>query len=86
MSDEIIKELWRVKDAIAKRHGYSIKAIGADLMRRQQRRENAVGDKPTRPRRQSASLPRTAAATRRFVTHASRKGPSQDNPNHHDLT
>ena len=55
MSDEIIKELWRVKDEIAKRHGYSIKAIGAELMRRQKRRERAAGGKPVPVRRPAAA-------------------------------
>lgn len=35
MSDEIIRELWRVKDDIAKEFNYDIDTLGAELMRRQ---------------------------------------------------
>ena len=31
MSDEIIKELWQVKDRIAQEHGYDIEALVAHL-------------------------------------------------------
>ena len=31
MSDEIIEELWRIKDSIAREHGYDIEALAAYL-------------------------------------------------------
>ena len=31
MSDEIIKELWQIKDSIARKHGYDIEALVAHL-------------------------------------------------------
>ena len=31
MSDEIIKELWKIKDSIAREHGYDIEALVAHL-------------------------------------------------------
>ena len=31
MSDEIIEELWRIKDGIAREHGYDIEALVAYL-------------------------------------------------------
>ena len=31
MSDEIIEELWRIKDSIAREHGYDIEALVAYL-------------------------------------------------------
>lgn len=31
MADEIIEELWRVKDEIAREHGYDIRRLGAHL-------------------------------------------------------
>jgi hypothetical protein len=35
MTDEIIEELWRVKDNIAKQFNYDIDALAAELQRRQ---------------------------------------------------
>jgi len=31
MSDEIIKELWQIKDSIAREHGYDLEALVAHL-------------------------------------------------------
>jgi hypothetical protein len=31
MSDEIIKELWQIKDSIAQEHGYDLEALVAHL-------------------------------------------------------
>ena len=31
MADEIIEELWRVKDGVAREHGYDLDALVADL-------------------------------------------------------
>lgn len=35
MTDEIIEELWRVKDDLAKQFNYDIDALAAELQRRQ---------------------------------------------------
>lgn len=35
MTDEIIREVWRAKDEIAKQFNYDIEALGKDLQRRQ---------------------------------------------------
>ena len=35
MSDEIIREVWRIKDSIGKEVNYSIPSLGALLQRRQ---------------------------------------------------
>ena len=34
MADEIIEELWRVKEEMAREHGYDIEAFGAYLQRK----------------------------------------------------
>ena len=39
MSDEIIEELWRIKDSIAREHGYDIETLVAYL----QSKEKAEG-------------------------------------------
>ena len=39
MPDEIIEELWRIKDSIAREHGYDIEALVAYL----QNKEKAEG-------------------------------------------
>ena len=31
MTDEIIKELWQIKDSIAREHGYDLDRLAADL-------------------------------------------------------
>ena len=36
MSDEIIRELWRIKDSIAEEHGYDVKALVTHHQNRQQ--------------------------------------------------
>ena len=55
MADEIIKELWEVKDAIAQEHGYDIDALVAHLRARRRAKGQRVvdlceGKKPTEPR------------------------------------
>ena len=35
MADEVIEELWRIKDAMAQEHGYDIARLVADLQGRQ---------------------------------------------------
>ena len=35
MADEIIEELWRIKDGMAREHGYDIKRLAAHFRRRE---------------------------------------------------
>lgn len=35
MPDEILKELWKVKDTIAREHGYDLRALGLYLRNRE---------------------------------------------------
>ena len=44
MADEIITELWKVKDAIAKEYGCDVKAIVAYLRAKKRGEENSVID------------------------------------------
>ena len=39
MSDEILEEVWRIKDEIAKEHGYDIVALGNYYIRKSQERQ-----------------------------------------------
>ena len=57
MSDEVIEELWRIKDEIAREHGYDIESLAAYLQskeRTERRRvvdlssSRGLSDKPTR--------------------------------------
>jgi hypothetical protein len=36
MTDEIIREVWRAKDEIAKRFNYDLEALAAELRKRQE--------------------------------------------------
>lgn len=51
MSDEIIREVWRVKDTMARKHNYDVKALGAELMRMQVQRRRGTARKagPRKP-------------------------------------
>lgn len=49
MPDAIISELWRVKDAMAREHGYDVKALAAYLRRKEQSRRTRPA-KPTAAR------------------------------------
>jgi hypothetical protein len=44
MSDEVIRELWRVKEEIAKEFNYDIAALAAELNRRQEESGRPVVD------------------------------------------
>ncbi len=35
MKDEIIEQVWRAKDALAKKYGYDVRAMAKDLQRRE---------------------------------------------------
>ena len=44
MSDEIIKELWQVKDSIAQEHGYDIEALVVHLQTKKRKKGQKVVD------------------------------------------
>lgn len=45
MPDEIIKELWQIKDSIARQYGYDLKSLVAYLRSRKRPNNQAVVDK-----------------------------------------
>jgi hypothetical protein len=57
MTDEIIQELWRAKDEIAKRFNYDIDALAAELRRQQAISERQVVDLEEEAAKQMANLP-----------------------------
>lgn len=44
MADEIIKELWKVKDAIAKEYGCDVESFVAHLRAKEHEKDNRVVD------------------------------------------
>ncbi len=44
MSDEIIKELWQIKDSIAREHRYAIEALVAHLQTKKRPEDQQVVD------------------------------------------
>ncbi|MCK4340359.1 MAG: hypothetical protein KAY37_01380 [Phycisphaerae bacterium] len=44
MADEIIKELWEVKDSIAREHGYDVDALVAHLRAKQRPEAQRIVD------------------------------------------
>ncbi|MYB54445.1 MAG: hypothetical protein F4X77_19930 [Acidobacteriia bacterium] len=44
MADEVIEELWRVKEAMARECGYDVTRLAADLQRRQQEHAHRIVD------------------------------------------
>ena len=38
MADEIIEEVWRIKDELAREHGYDVGRLGAYFQRRERQR------------------------------------------------
>ena len=58
--DEIIAEVWRNRDAYAKKHNYRLIDMVADLEVRQKRRGGTLVDR--RDRTKASSRPRSSAA------------------------
>ena len=44
MSDEVIEELWRIKDDMGREHGYDVARLAADLQCRQREEGHRVVD------------------------------------------
>lgn len=49
MADEIIRDLWRIKDEMAREHGYDLDRLGAYFQRRERERarQNEEGARAT---------------------------------------
>jgi len=57
MVDAIIKELWQIKDDIAREHGYDIDALVAHLQRRRKASAQQAVDLSARKKEMSGQLP-----------------------------
>ena len=57
MSDEIIREVWRAKDEIAKRFNYDMDALAAELRRRQKESGREVVNLEEEAAKQIAATP-----------------------------
>ena len=44
MSDEVIEELWRIKDDMGREHGYDVARLAADLQSKQREEGQRVVD------------------------------------------
>ena len=44
MSDEVIEELWRIKDDMGREHGYDVARLAADLQSKQREEAERVVD------------------------------------------
>ena len=44
MADEVIEELWEIKEAMAQEYGYDVTRLAADLQRRQQEEAHRIVD------------------------------------------
>ena len=60
MADEIMEEVWRIKDELAREHGYDVARLGAYFQRRERERAQREGA--------GAAAERTAAGGARAVT------------------
>ena len=57
MNDEIIREIWQIKDAIGKEFNYNLRSMGAELRRRQNAKGKQIVDLSLkRKKRQRISL------------------------------
>ena len=57
MADEIIEELWRIKDEIAREHNYDLAALVAHLRDRRRREGEVMVDPKTLWRRGDKKVP-----------------------------
>jgi predicted TIM-barrel fold metal-dependent hydrolase len=57
MTDEIIREVWRAKDELAKQFNYDLEALAAELRRRQKESGREVVNLEKEAAEQAASLP-----------------------------
>jgi len=81
MADEIIKELWQIKDGIASEHGYEIDSLVAHLRAKKHLEDHLVVDlksikklrtsRSSRPLTRSVKLGRLCPADRWVLFHSS---------------
>ena len=57
MSDEIIEELWQIKDSIAREHDYDIESLVAHLQTKQRSADQQVVDLSTLKRTAAQGAP-----------------------------
>ena len=57
MSDEVIKELWQIKDSIAREHGHDVRRLATYLQSRERAPRHRAVERPSKER---ASLPASA--------------------------
>lgn len=57
MTDEIIREVWRVKDEFAKQFNYDIEALAAELQKRQKESGRKVVNLEKESADQTATVP-----------------------------
>jgi len=65
MPDEVIKELWEIKDSIARQHGYDLEALVAHLRARKTPEGERVVDLRAMRRATEQRAPADAAKPRR---------------------
>jgi hypothetical protein len=65
MPDEIIKELWQIKDSIAREHGYDIEALVSHLQTKERPEGQRVVDLPAMRRTAEQGAPADADKPRR---------------------
>ena len=66
MSDEIIKELWQIKDSIAREHGYDIEALVAHLQAKDRPEGQRVVDLRAMREAAEQGTPADPKSTRKF--------------------
>jgi len=65
MADEIIKELWEIKDDIAREHGYDIDALVGDLQSKRRAKDQQAVDLCARKRATEQDASQDAGRSRR---------------------
>lgn len=57
MTDEIIREVWRAKDELAKRFNYDLEAFAAELRKREKESGREVVSLEKQPTAKTATMP-----------------------------
>ena len=65
MSDQIIEELWQIKDSIAREHGYDIESLAAYLQTKQRSADQQIVDLSALKRTADQGAPRAPDKRRR---------------------
>ena len=72
LADEIIKELWGIKDKMAGEYGYDVKALVDDLRTKKHREDQIVVD--LRSLKENAKLGKKEVGTSSLPQHSPRRG------------